>query len=246
MATITKYGKILFSDNEIQFIKDNFATMTNPAIAAALGRKITTVRTTAYRLGLKRMEMEYWSPTMVQFLKDNFQLIGDVELAEFYENEWPKNKPWSKKHIEKKRRYLSLKRTPDELHKIKVRNTANGRFKLCNINRWLATGSNEIGTVVVWNHNGYRIAQIKTLNGYVHYNRYLWQQHYGTIPEGNCIVKKEGCPEIPTIEFLETITRAENARRNAAKHHNLPEDLKQIIKLKNKITKKIKNHERIN
>ena len=103
MPTTTKYNKIVFSDAEIQFIKDNFATMTNQQLADALGQKKTIVRTTGYKLGLKRMTLEYWTPPMVQFLRDNYQQMGDVELAEIFENEWPKNKPWCKKHIEKKR-----------------------------------------------------------------------------------------------------------------------------------------------
>ncbi len=39
MATIGKYGKVIFSDEDIQFIKDNFQPMTNDLIADALGLK---------------------------------------------------------------------------------------------------------------------------------------------------------------------------------------------------------------
>ena len=246
MATTNKYNKILFSAEEFDFIKANFKVMTNAQIAKVLGQKITTVRTTAYSLGLKRMELEYWTPEMVQYLKDNYQLIGDVELAEFYENEWPKNKTWTKKHLEKKRRYLLLKRTPTELEAIRNRNTSQGRFAVAMQKRWATQGSNAIGTILVWNCNGRKTAQIKTPNGYVHYNRYLWQQHHGTIPAGYNIVKKEGCPEVATIEFLEMISKSEHAQRNVARHHNLPNDLKQIIKLNNKLTKKIKRNEPTN
>lgn len=239
---IGKHGKILFSDKDIQFIKDNFQRMTNDEIADALNLKKTRVRTFAYEMGLKRMEMEYWTPSQVSYLKQNYQSIGDVEIAEIFENEWPKNKAWTKKHIEKKRRYLKLKRTPIELEEIQIRNTVNGRFAICNKKRWESTGSNAIGTIVIWNTAGYQMAHIKTATGYVHYNRWLWKKNYGEIPVNYNVVRKAGCPEIPTIEFLEIVTKSEHAIRNKQKHDQLPQELKDIIKLKNKITKTIKSH----
>lgn len=239
MSTIGKYGKIIFSDQDLQFIKDNFQKMTNDEIAAALGRKKTIVRTMAYSLGLKRMEMEYWTPEQIAFLNENYKSIGDVELAEIFENEWPKNKPWTKKHIEKKRRYLILKRTVKQLEKIHLRNKKSGRLAVANKKRWEATGSNDLGTIVIWNTNGYKVAFIKTESGYVHYNRWLWIKEKGEIPPNHNIVKKDGCPEIPTIEFLEAITKEDHAIRNKQKHDSLPKDVKEIIKLKNKLIKAI-------
>jgi hypothetical protein len=246
MATKGKYGKIIFSDEEITFIKNNFHSMTNDAIAAALGLKKTRVRTLAYEMGLKRMELEYWTPNQVAFLKQNYQSMGDVMIAEFFENEWPKNKPWTKQHIEKKRRYLKLKRTSIELQQVHLLNKSTGRLTVANRRRWETTGSNAVGTIVLWNCNGYKIAQIKTENGYVHYNRWLWEQHHGAIPAGYNIVKKEGCPEIATIEFLEMITKGENAIRNKNRYTELPQDLKEIISIKNKINKHIKQNDNRN
>ncbi|MGM8362112.1 hypothetical protein ACSV4D_09380 [Flavobacterium sp. ARAG 55.4] len=246
MATIGKYGKVVFSDQDVQFIKDNFHKMTNDELAAALNCKKTIVRTKAYSLGLKRIEMEYWTPTQVLFLKENYQNIGDVELAEIFENEWPKNKPWTKKHIEKKRRYLGLKRSKTALQEVHLRNKISGRLAVANKKRWEITGSNPIGTILFWNTNGYQMAHIKTENGYVHYSRWLWKQHYGEVPPGFNIVRKEGCPEIPTIEFLEQISNAELAIRNKRKYSQLPQELKEIITLKNKINKTIKNNDNRN
>lgn len=242
MATIGKYGKIIFSDSEISFIQKNFQKMTNKEIADHLGLKITRLRTFAYEMGLKRMELEYWTPLQVKFLKENFQSIGDVEIAEIFENEWPKNKGWTKKHIEKKRRYLMLKRSKIELEEIQIRNTINGRFAICNKKRWEATGSNPIGTIVVWRSANYPMAHIKTENGYVHYNRWLWEKHNGPIPKNHNVVRKPGCSEIPTIEFLELLTKEQHAIRNKKKFDSLPEDLKEIIKITNKITKTIKDN----
>ncbi|PIF33014.1 hypothetical protein CLU81_3584 [Flavobacterium sp. 9] len=243
MATVGKYGKIEFSEQDIQFIRENFQSMTNDQIASSLGLKKTRVRTLAYSMGLKRMDLEYWTSDQVDFLKQNYKSIGDVELAQIFENEWPKNKGWSKKHIEKKRRYLNLKRTKTELQKVHDRNKKSGRLAVANKKRWEFTGSNEIGTIVIWRVKDYPMAFIKTENGYVHYNRWLWKKEYGSIPEGYNVVKKSGCPEIPTIEFLELLTKDEHARRNQNKFLNLPADVKEIISLKNKLIKTIKKNE---
>lgn len=244
MATKGKQGKIIFTDSDINFLKENFHLMTNSELAAALKLKRTTVRTKGYELGLKRMELEYWTDVQVKFLQENFRTIGDVEIAEIFENEFPKKKPWTKKHIDKKRGYLKLIRSQAEIKAIHQRNKTNGRFSQCAKKRWETTGINEVGTIVVWNTNGHPIANIKTENGYVHYARWLWQKVYGEIPEKHNVVRKKGCPEIPTIEFLELISKEEHSRRNRLKFTQLPTDLKEIITLKNKIAKTIKDHDK--
>jgi hypothetical protein len=128
MATIGKYGKVIFSEEEIQFIKDNFQSMTNQQIADALGLKKTVVRTKAYELGLQRNEMEYWPDEAVKFLKENYHKIGDREMARFFNKEFPKNKNWTCRQIQKKMAYLKLKRTKLDWFMIKERNRDNGSF----------------------------------------------------------------------------------------------------------------------
>lgn len=128
MATIGKYGKIEFSESEIQFIKDNFQAMTNEQIAASLGLKKTIVRMKAYELGLQRMELEYWPIKAVEFLKANYQTIGDRELCRIFNKEFSKQKGWTTKHIQKKLSQLELYRTKLDWYNIKERNRDNGSF----------------------------------------------------------------------------------------------------------------------
>lgn len=128
MATIGKYGKVIFSDEEIQFLKTNFQSMTNKKIAEALGLKITLVRMKAYELGLQKMELEYWPKEAVQFLKENFHKIGDRELSRIFNENFPKKKNWTSRHIQKKMAYLGLKRTKLDCFVIKERNRDNGSF----------------------------------------------------------------------------------------------------------------------
>lgn len=128
MATIGKYGKIEFSPQDIQFIKANFQSMTNEAIAAALGLKKTSVRMKAYELGLQRMELEYWPPEAVEFLKANFHKIGDREMCRLFNAGYPKQKGWTTKHIQKKMSQLKLNRNKQNWLDIMERNRQNGSF----------------------------------------------------------------------------------------------------------------------
>lgn len=128
MATIGKYGKVIFSEDEIQFLKDNFHSMTNQQIADALGLKKTIVRMKAYDLGLQRMEMEYWPPEAVEFLKENYHIIGNREMCRIFNKEFSKKKGWTPSHIDKKLKQLEIKRTKLDWYMIKERNRNKGSF----------------------------------------------------------------------------------------------------------------------
>src|SRR5690606_25103092 len=128
MAKRGKYGKIIFSAADIQFIKNNFMMMTNQQIADALGLKKTTVRTKAYQMGLKRMKLEYWPDEAVEFLKANYHKIGNVEMVKLFTEKFPKDKGWTTSHIDKKMEQLNLRRSKLDWFTIKERNRDNGSF----------------------------------------------------------------------------------------------------------------------
>jgi hypothetical protein len=128
MATIGKYGKVEFSVADIQFIKDNFHSMTNEAIATALGLKKTVVRLKAYELGLQRMKLEEWPKEAIQFLKENYHLKGNLEICKIFSLKFPKDKGWTNRHINKKMLQLGLSRSKLDLYTIKERNRDNGSF----------------------------------------------------------------------------------------------------------------------
>lgn len=128
MATIGKYNKVIFSERDIQFIKDNFHSMTNQQIADALGLKQTVVRIKAYSLGLQKIKLEYWPKEAVTFLKQNYHKMGNREISRIFNAKYPKEKGWNSKQIDKKIRQLELKRTKLDLFNIKERNRDNGSF----------------------------------------------------------------------------------------------------------------------
>jgi hypothetical protein len=70
----------------------------------------------------------------------------------------------------------------------------------------------------------------------------VWREHFGDIPEGSIVVFKNGIKTDFDIENLELITRAELMRRNT--FHRLPTELKEVIRLHNKIKRRITQHEK--
>jgi hypothetical protein len=214
-------NKRILTESEVEFIKEHFHSMTNPQLAKALKIGLTSIRTRCYQLGLKRMEMEYWTDEQIDFLKRHYKLIGDVELAEIFGKKWHKDKGWTKKHIEKKRRYMKLKRTRKQQLAIHKRNKDNGRFKICSVKMWDKRGRAPEGSIKMWrrefaNSNEF-VAHIKVNGRYVHWNRWIWEMTYGPVPEGMNVVFKDGNNMNLSLDNLELISNGELARRNAQK-----------------------------
>lgn len=118
--------KKVWTPSEEQFLKDNWQSKNSYQLSNELGVTRTLVRTKLYEMGLKKMEMEYWTPEQVLYLREHYKQMGDTEIANYFNETFPKKKVWSKKHIEKKRRYLNLKRTPAEIKAIIKNNCRAG------------------------------------------------------------------------------------------------------------------------
>lgn len=235
------WNAIIWSDDMISFLKENFNKKTNQQLADSLGLKLTVVRIKCYELGLKRMELEHWIEPQIDFLKQNYKSIGDTEIAEIFNSKYPKNKTWTKKHIEKKRRYLGLKRDAEDLKKIKQGWKEKGIYKEANRKMWETRGVKTIGTIVKWGIKTQRIL-IKTEEGYKFLLRYVWEQHFGTIEKGYNIYLKDGNYEaIKTIEDvkIENLMLVKDCEQ--AVINRVPNEYKElklkIFKIKNQIKK---------
>lgn len=236
-------NKIKFTSGQRLFLKENYAIMTNKQLADALGLRLTRVRMELYSMGLKRMELQYWTDEQTKFLTDNYREFGDTELAEIFEVKWHKPKGWTKKHIEKKRRYLKLKRTAAERKKIHKRNTAMGRWSECAKKRWATTGQAPIGEKRIWfTPDNHPFVVIKTKNGFVHYNRWLWEKEKGKIPPGMNVCIFSSDPLDYTIKDLKLLTNAELSARNSKRR--IPSEFKETQKLIKAITKITIKHEK--
>jgi hypothetical protein len=207
------------SEHDIKaFVEENFFRYTNLQLAVLLGIKLSAVRKLCYSLGLKRMEMEYFTPAQEKYLVRHYQTKGDCELTEIFQKKWPKKKEWTKKHIEKKRKYLNLNRTPDQIQAIHKRNVKAGRFKICPVKAWNKRGRSIEGEIHYWtNSTGIKYPVIKHSGRFVHWGRWAWQKTYGTIPKSKNVVFKDGNQYNLTISNLILLSNQELAKKNAGK-----------------------------
>ncbi|SIO53916.1 HNH endonuclease signature motif containing protein [Chitinophaga niabensis] len=201
-------------------IKTHFHDFSNNRqLAEFLQINIGTVRRICYELDLNRLELEYFTPEQVNYLISNFQMIGDCELAEVFQQQWPKKKGWTKKHIEKKRKYLGLKRTQKQIQLIHHRNVKNGRFAICPVKAWNKRGRSPDGEIRYWTQKdtGKKYPVIKFNGSFRHWGRWAWEQAFGKIPPKYNVVFKDNDPYNLKIENLLLLSNAELAQRNAEK-----------------------------
>ena len=88
------------------------------------------------------------------------------------------------------------------------------------------------------NVDGYQ--EIKVGKKYVCMHRHLYVNHVGNVSNDEVIRFKDGDKTNLDLNNLEKISRKEHAIRNSV--HNLPEQLKEVVKLKRTITKLITEH----
>lgn len=201
------------------FLKQNYYKLTNPQLAKDLNLKMSTLRRICYELGLKRIQLEYFTQLQITFLKKHFQKKGDSELAEIFQQKWPKQKCWTKKHIEKKRNYLKLYRTKEEINKIHQRNVKAGKFKICPVKMWNKRGRTPEGEIHYWSQykTGKKYPVIKHNGRFIHWARWAWEQKYGKVPKGMNVVFNDGNSYKREIQNLILVTDSELARINSQK-----------------------------
>lgn len=204
---------IQWSLKMLAYLRNNYQKKNNWQLSKDLGLKITAVRIKLYEIGLKRMEMEYWTDEQVEYLKANYKAKGDQELAAEFQKLWPKKKLWTKKHIEKKRMYLGIKRTTREQFLIRT-----GRF---NPDDYKDLQGQEFpeGKKRLWFQNGKYRWMIKIGRTFVHLHRYLWEKKHGPIPKNKKLHFIDGDTTNCKLSNLVLLTRSELARRISHRNH---------------------------
>jgi hypothetical protein len=224
-------NKIIFTNAQKQFLRDNYMQMTNVELAKAVGQKQTVVRMQLYKMGCKKFEKQHWTPAQVEFLKENYKTIGDVEIADLFDVKYHKVGGWSRKHIEKKRRYLNLKRTPAETERLRERNRQKGCWK--HVFSWSSANQAKVGELRVNFHKNVPILKIKTPYGFKSYSRWLYKKHKGNIPKGMKVRIMSGDRLNFTIDDLQLVTNAENGALNSISR--TPPELQKLTYLQNKL-----------
>ncbi len=71
-------------------------------------------------------------------------------------------------------------------------------------------------------------------------HRKIWMDAHGSIPRHLIVTFKDGNSMNCNLDNLKLISKRENLQRNSIA--NIPEHLREVVKLKNKLTKKIQEH----
>lgn len=224
MGTKIKYPA--FTKADVAFIRRNHMKMTNQEFADRFGMPYRSFCARKCDLGIRNMEMEYWTPVQIKYLLKWYQRRGDLELARMFSKKWYKRKGWTLKHIEKKRLYLKLKRTPEELHRIKERAKRQGIYIRASKKTWATRGVKKEGTIVYWKrHNeGHARPFVKVKGRFILWSRWYWQKHYGKIPEGMKVAFIDGNPYNRKLSNLELIDLHEQGVRAGYAIRNLTDN----------------------
>ncbi|WP_228853264.1 hypothetical protein [Aegicerativicinus sediminis] len=132
-----------------------------------------------------------WTKMETQFLLDNYQYIGNIELAKQLSK---RGRKFTKKNIDKKMGLLGIKRTAEELEAIRINHQKNGSYRRGNKKMWKTRGFIKEGEIVQRIVKGRLVNMIKVNGKLVHYPRYRYRQVYGEIPKGYKIYYANGDP----------------------------------------------------
>lgn len=200
-----------YTPTEIDMIKQIYPTMKTSCIACIMGRTLSSVYQIADRNNIKK-DPEF----LAQMNKDLILKVG--ANTRFKKGSVPPNK--GKKQSE----YMS----PEAIEKTKAT-----RFK-----PGMVPANTKYDGHERMDREGYVYIRISK-GKYVLKHQYLWEQKNGPVPPKHILVFKDGIKTNTDPDNLELITMRENLRRNSI--HRFPEELKEIIHLKNKLKRKIKN-----
>jgi hypothetical protein len=159
------------------------------------------------------MNYHSWTKEEIDFLKANYQKIGDTYLAELMQRQFPRNDiDWNKKHIEKKRGYLKLKRSKKQENSLRCLNNKDGRhFKA-----WDKRGRAKEGEVRIWHGKEH----IKIKGRFIALHRHKAKAKAGDVVRDGKI-----------------ITRAKHAVMNRHAWLNFSPEIRETVTVLNKLKK---------
>lgn len=179
--------------DELDFLRANFRKLTNAEQlkhlnanrSEAMQIRITMFRKLKAKHNLLKYTMPDWSEHKLNYLKDHYAFMGNVEIAEIL--------GLKEKQVEKKMQLLGLKRTPEMLKSIFDRNKKSGRLAVANKKRWEKTGVHQEGARIIRKqHDGVLNEYIKINGLFTPYARYAYELAFGILPK-NYIVLHHDC-----------------------------------------------------
>jgi hypothetical protein len=251
-----------FTQQEKQYLLDNFENMTLRQMAAALNRSEGGVKTWVLKLGLRRKKRFDWTDEKIGILVALYPNHSAKEIAaRLGTNDYVIYKKAERLELKKSPEYLAAlnKQMGENLQKngcatrfvkgqkpwsygkkIGTRGrTAETQFK----KGQMPYNHQPVGTILPVSTQPYLKIKIAEPNVWEFLHRHNWEKVNGKIPEGFVIYFKDQNPHNCAVENLELITRAELRKRTSI--HNYPADLKELIQtlglLKRTISRRVKN-----
>ena len=213
--------------HEILFIQKNFFSMTNQQMCDWINdnrNKSSQLTTSAVihrcrTLGLKRGIQIRWDFEDIERLMFWFPLMGNTEIAQLLNEYGTTKRNFTKKHIEKKMVLLGLKRTDEQLLRIRENNQICG----CFVHKvWETRPVAKEEDTRIWNCNGKRYRQIKINGKFIPYTRWFYN---------NFIEKLNKTDIVFHLDFDSLNDVPENLEKREKRRKSSAEDYKKAIKL---------------
>lgn len=234
--------------DDIDYVRDNVASKTNREIAEAIGVGWWQVRYIVSLFGFGRDVPSWkkgkWTQEQVQYLVENFPVMGDSEIALHLGFPYPIHN--GKKKVEKKRFHMKLNRTKAQIRAIKKRNLevwSQFRYKGDEHWAWVPEGEmrfwvNEEGRVQVVVKVGYGQGDVNKSWRFLRH--VAWEQAHGPIPKG-MMVRFTGDNPLDPDQYhagnLLLVTKGEHGVMNKT---GLGHDICKAVILLNKVNRKLK------
>lgn len=239
-----------------QYLIDNYQKKSITEIAAAIGKTFKATKGKALKLGLKKNVKYIWTEDKIAYLKANYENERTDVLCEYlgvtvnqiYDKASIFGLKKSKKLIAQIAKenmssaFLShCKKKGDIPHNKGVKMSADvyekvkhTMFKKGNIPH----NTKENGFCSMRNSKGFKSIYVRVkLGRWIPLSRHLWEQEYGTIPQGHVISFIDGDWRNCVLENLKLLSWAENMKRNS--FHRYPKEIRNLISLKAVISRKI-------
>jgi hypothetical protein len=245
-----------WENEKTRYLIQNFHKKSIPEIAAAIGKTDAAVKTKALKLGLKRNNKHIWTEKEISYLKANYEneriellcnhlglTVGQIyHKANFLGLKKSKEliAQMAKENISSS--FLShSKRKGDIPHNKGIQMSVDvyervkhTMFKKGN----KPPNTKENGFLSTRNSKGFKSIYVRIeLSKWIPLSRYLWEQEYGTIPQGHVVSFIDGNWQNCTLENLKLLSRAENMERNS--FHRYPKEIRKLISLRAVISRKI-------
>ena len=194
-----------WTNEEIEYVKQNYSDKYTKEIAAAINRSERAVYQAAINLNVRK------SPEFIKISlereAEKLKVLGAASRFKPGNISHNKGQKMSKELYERVK--VSMFKKGNEPHNMKY----DGHERL----------DPKDGYIYI------RISKGK----YVLKHRLIWEQHNGPIPKGNIIIFKDKNKYNLNIDNLQMITKRENMQRNTVTKY--PLELQQLIKLNNKL-----------